>query len=543
MYKVLIADDESLIREGLTRGIDWNALRCEVVGEVSNGIEAIAAIEHMAPHIVITDIRMPGKNGLQVTEFATSSDLQRKVIILSGYSDFEYARQAVQLGAFDFILKPTDYSEVINVIKKAVEAIQMEERRNAELIKFKEEFRSQFHIYRRAFLNKLITIPQLSDRNLDGIRESMDLYGMKQDNPVYIMLCKIDEFESFRIRHSEEELQLLLMALDHQMISYLKEADGAYFVPLKDDLYAIVLMAENHLVENTLTMMCEELQMIIKSNYLKLTLSFGISTIKPSILELNKGYLEAGEALRHILYLGGESIIFFEGLQKSTNDASPFPYSTYIECYKPILKCLQIGDAAACHDQLQHLFRLFKCNQEQRDTIKSICIEVGAQVSSMITNSSMECPENLREQLYLEIINCETSEGYFKILDSVICEIAREVFKQTRTQHKKIVQQVLDLIHKHYMKDITLTWISSQIHLNSSYISRLVKNECGETFTNLLTQYRIEKAKEMLKNPQNKIYEVSKKVGITDAQYFSSKFKKHTGMTPSDYRDNFNDLF
>ena len=122
--------------------------------------------------------------------------------------------------------------------------------------------------------------------------------------------------------------------------------------------------------------------------------------------------------------------------------------------------------------------------------------------------------------------------------------MVKNIHNSTKTNNKKIVQKIKDLIEQFHAEEISLTWVASKVYLNSSYVSRLLKKECGKNFTELLTQCRMEQAKQILKDPTVKINEASEKVGILDAQYLSRhKFKKYTGLTPSEYRDHFEDIF
>jgi two-component system response regulator YesN len=220
MLGVLIADDESLIREGLRQSLNWNELGLKVVGEASNGAEAMDAIKRLKPAILITDIKMPQKNGLEVTQFAKQFNPDMIVIIISGYSDFEYARQALKWGAFDFILKPTVFIEVMEVISRAVNAIRLEEKRKEEFSWFQTEIQQNIQFYRAAFLHKLITTPRLDERIQNQLYETLRLYEMSADGPVYLLVCKVDEFDSLRY-HSEEQLRIYLLALEHHVSSFL----------------------------------------------------------------------------------------------------------------------------------------------------------------------------------------------------------------------------------------------------------------------------------------------------------------------------------
>ena len=161
MYQILIIDDEHYICEGLSNSIDWKKLGFDQVLKASNGIEGKKKIDQFQPQVIITDIKMPGMDGLQITEYAMSLNNRTKVIILSGYNEFDYARKAIKYGAFEFILKPSDYSELNRIIKLAMEKLKFEEEQDQMLNKLKDEFNERIDYFRQSFLKKMILLPRL----------------------------------------------------------------------------------------------------------------------------------------------------------------------------------------------------------------------------------------------------------------------------------------------------------------------------------------------------------------------------------------------
>ncbi|TVX99390.1 response regulator [Paenibacillus cremeus] len=541
MRGVLIADDEAIIREGLRQSVDWGSLGLQVVGEASNGEEAIKAIVQWEPSILITDIKMPKKNGLEVTQLAKQLFPEMIVIILSGYSDFDYARQAIQGGAFDYILKPTVFADVMEVITRAVRLIELEEQRKSDFERFKTELRRNITFYRSAFLHKLLSSPLLDERMQQHLPETLWLYEMKEDGPVYLLACKVDEFDSLRY-HSEEQLRVYLLALEHYIAGFLASVPGAYAVSIKDDLFVIVLQGDEPQGEQDLLRLCEELQESLKSHYLPITISIGISKEKQSMLDLHKAYLEACEALEHILYLGKDAIIFYDGLYDQ-HEITALTYPLFAECSRSAVKAVLIGDSENALRHIHQLFHWFEVHGVTREAIQSVCMELGALIYVSLDNGKQEQIYTSRDEYYNEIKNGQTSERIFHVVQSFVQSLSEQIFQKTHSSHKKLVQQVLRLIQSHYMNDLTLNWVAKQVHLNTSYLSRLLKNECGENFTQLLAKQRIDQAKALLKDPTVKIYEVSDKVGIADPHYFAVLFKKQTGMSPSEFRDHFEEIF
>src|SRR5690606_19905451 len=192
---------------------------------------------------------------------------------------------------------------------------------------------------------------------------------------------------------------------------------------------------------------------------------------------------------------------------------------------------------------LKQLYGQFHTNQENPLIVRAVSVEIVGQLLSLAMRANMNNDIESWEELHRSLLASETSEAYYQILERTIAEMSRNIFQKTNNHHKRVIEKIIQLVEKNYAGNINLEWLSSQIHLNSNYLSRLIKKEIGLTFTELLTNTRIENAKQLLKDPTCKIYEVSERVGFEDAQYFSAKFKKETGITPTEYRDHSNEIF
>ncbi|MCZ8513192.1 response regulator [Paenibacillus filicis] len=541
MYKALIIDDEAMIRKGLSESVPWSDIGCTLVGVAGNGHEALQAIDQWKPDIVVTDIKMPGYDGMQVAEHAIRANPLAKVILLSGYSEFEYARKGIELGVFHFMLKPTVYEDMKKVIEDAVLHIQSEERQSRELAKFKTEFQQQLHIYRSIFLRKLLLNGQM-ESGAPVSDELLRLYEIPLDGPLYVILFKPDELDVFFDK--EEEKQYWMTVIGANVEQYVGDRESCYFVPLKDEWFSIVYMTKEEERRETITQLCEEIQSLLAAKDLPLMLSFSISRKKPWLSHANQAYLEAVDAIQHVFYMGAGSIIFHADVSHAMDKTEDnVPYSYYTECSKQMIKALQVGNEAECRQKLAELYRSFSKNQERPGVVRAVSVEIAAQVLSLVVRSNIELDFNIREKLFNDILVCETSDGCFNMIEKAVISMSREIYRQIKTQNKKVIEQIIGLLQEYYAQNVSLEWLSGQIHLNSNYISRLIKKETGETFTDLLTNIRIEQAKKLLQNPLFKIYEISSRTGFEDPHYFSVKFKKITGVSPSEYRDYYKELF
>lgn len=541
MYKVLIIDDEAMIRAGLRDSIPWEAISCRVVEVADNGVDALHAIDRCRPDIIVTDIKMPGCTGIEVADHAIKANPLVKVILLSGYNDFEYAQKAIHLGVYHYMLKPTNYEEMKRVIADAIRDIQAEERRSLELAKFRSEFQQQLHLYRGVFLRKMILSGQL-ESSAPAPDDLCRLYEIPAAGSYFLILFKPDEIESRFER--EEEKQYWMLTIADSVDQYAQSKNGCYSVPLKDEWFGIVFVTDEAESKRTITEHCEQIQSLLASKDMPLTLSFSVSRQKPSLFQLNQAYFEAVDAMQHIFYLGFGSIIFYDDItQTNDKDDERLPFSYYTECGKQIIKALQVGDEENSRQLLSGLYESFSRTQESPGVVRAVSVEIAAQIVSFAMRSNMDHNLGHWGKLYNDILHCETSDGYYKIMETTIATMSREIFRKTRNQHKKVIEQIIGLLKQFYPENISLEWLSGQIHLNSNYLSRLIKKETGETFSELLTNIRIEQAKKLLQNPTSKIYEISSQIGFDDAHYFSAKFKKVTGVSPTEYRDQYSEVF
>ncbi|MCQ6561350.1 response regulator [Paenibacillus mendelii] len=544
MYKVLIVDDENVIREGIRTSIDWNSLGCAVINEASHGAEAIEMIQKDCPDIVITDIRMPGIGGLELMEKVAASYPHTRVILLSGYSDFEYVRRAVQLGAFDYLLKPTSYRELHQILEKAILDFEAERERDLQIEVFRNELKQNLYFYRQAYLQKLILSPVAFERT--ELTETLHIYEMK-DQTFRLLLIKAEIIDTNRLSQKTKEHQLSRLTTEHRLRLYFQEYKGTIYVPLEHDNYAIIYNGHDIHEFDQFMQRCEMILEHVTRLQPRLSVSIGVSSIHSSYVELNKAYLEAYESLQHIFYLGTNSIIFYDDLPTDVPNSpslrlSSLHLSNYADISESMLRTLKIGNQEDAKDQVNKLFQIFESYKEKLPDAKNICIELIAQIVSLISTSRFIISDEYYN-IFEDMINAHSFEQLHELLQGYVSRVAGDIYKQTRTGHKKIVDQVLALISEHYRESISLLWISESVHLNSSYLSRLIKAECNQTFTDLLTRYRLEKAKQLLRDPHCKVYEVAELVGFTDPHYFATRFKKYAGLTPSEYRDNFDDLF
>ena len=411
--RVIIVDDEPLVREGLFYMLDWDNLDCQVVGQAENGIEAIELVKAVSPDIVITDIMMPGVNGLELTDFIMRNNHGTQVIILTGYNEFSFAQEAVKVGAADFVLKPTKVDELEKIIISKRDII-LRLRRDKRI---KQEIENKLISGKPHLLYKFLSdLLQTDKEKTDYIIKNMEFFGLRMFC-FSILKIKLEGYRDQSEKPNEADVIKCLSSLE------------------------------------------QEIEKEVSSNSLKYT------------------KLKDQHSMTFLIYSDWNIDLsdFEHSLTRITEIVAKRIKSTpYIVC---------IGKSQTSTDL--------------RDISESQC----------------EASKNL---------NCVSFIG-----DRLL----------SVPKYERIIPLVMDYIEKHCTEQIFLKDVADALFVSQGHLSRQVKKSTSMTFTEILTKYRIEKAKKLLKEPTCRVCEVSQNVGFADSRHFSQIFKKAVGMTPSDYRN------
>lgn len=496
MIKVLLVDDEFYSREGMKQTIPWQDFGCEICGECENAIEALELSKALTPDIVITDIRMPGLDGLSMCKEIKTFLPRCKFIIITGYDDFQYARTAVKMHALDFLLKPIDENELIDAIKKAKAEI-LEDKTHTSLSSEK----------------MLINIMR-GQSNLENI------YGFfKKDSVIKIILIQNHSYGHF----SSTGQDSINYKISSFICSYFKNKYANFTVYTLDP----------HVNRQAIVLDSSCIEIIESLNEIRTTIynEFGgILTISISsdgkIENIISIYNEAKALLEESFYEGTESTILPHPIEKKVFKADWI--MTYIKnittSFKAHNKDLLKSNIDTLYINMKNVridsSIVIKSSLELFLEIKNILLSYGLD-SSMLYDLNFE---NLDLSLY-EIKNI-ISNYIFSSLDSL-----RE-FKG-RLEESSIEKAIL-FINENFNKNICLSSVAKEVFLNESYLSRALKKTLGMGFAEYIRKLRIEESIVLL-NKGFSIGDVALKVGYTDYRSFSSNFKKYTGYNPKSY--------
>lgn len=534
MFKLLLADDEKWIRQGLMEIIDWKSCGIGELREAADGGEALAEIREFHPDIVITDVRMPDIDGLELCARLKEEFPEIKVIIISGYQDFNYARKALSLGVFDYILKPLEEENVSDTVRKCLAAIVKERAQQKELELIKTNLQANSSLILQEYLGRVLK-EGAADPCL--ILNRFQELGLNMDALCYhVFLVAIDglAFLKKNLTFKElEEIKLKLIFKTREWIGRIGKGT--------------VFCGEDHLTYGALGLESNFDQADLEAEFRALgqdliegcgfTVTICVSDPAEDLGSLPELRAQVEQCLNRRFFLGGGKVILY---QPSFELTLPYRYDTKRE--ESVLEALRVGNESDLLKSLQEIKNEIENNQQglteadvkliYEGLLEYVCRKISEEIPLMSPELAEDKIRVFRNLKYLD-----SMAAVAQCVEEQLCLWLSRLADLKGSGKRKIIQSVIDYVASFYNQKITLATAAEYIHFNPSYLSKLFCAEMGEPFTRYLMKVRVEKAKEILKNPVPRIYEVGERVGYSDIKYFTKVFKELEGMTPAEYRE------
>lgn len=531
MYKLMIVDDEAIIRNGIINNMDFKAMGIEVVASCENGLEALDLVKQQQPDIIMTDINMPFMNGLDLAEQVLELLPLTKIIFLTGYDTFEYAQQALKLKIVEYLVKPILPKELSKVFTKVIHLIREEEAESESLSKMKERLAETVPVLRERFLNRLIKRPIMTDE-LQGKMESLGIKLQARYFQLMIVDAKMDDVENADYNRMDMALTKML-GIVHSYIEVF--SDAISFRTYFDQIVIIVGGDDNEDLREASDLLAEKIDVVAHKN-LEINVTIGIGKTVRHLERISKSFEGAAEALEYKLF-GGESHVVscYDIAHKRGNEGL-----TIVAYAARMHKEIKSGNLDSINGLLGEVFGILAVSQlsttnyyiHVQSIVTSIILsleEQGIHYADIFTDK-----KNPNIKLY-EMVTLDEMYHWLRDMCANIMAYIREEREDYQTSQAK---SAVDYIAEHYGdEDISLKKICKDLCMSVSYFSVLFKEETGTTFVDYLTKIRIDKAKELLRNTSHKTYVIAATVGYKDPHYFSLVFKKATGMTATAFRD------
>ncbi|MFC5449893.1 response regulator [Paenibacillus aestuarii] len=531
MYKIIIADDEDIVREGIRDSLNWGELGFEVIGAYENGLGVLQAAEQVPPDVVLTDINMPRMDGLEVTRYLFEHYPQTKVIILTGYDEFEYAQQAVKLKVHDYILKPNTAEELRHILRKVKAELDEENHQLEDLSKLKQQLRESLPLVKERFLNQLVN----GDVCESELKDKLSFLNIQISGDHFIVaVIDVDDHGELQRYYPENESELLYFAVCNIAGEIISKLDNGIVFQNHNDQTIVILFGEQTetLRKDALTVL-EEINQSV-SSYLKFTVSIGVGDICHSLAAIHHSHRRATTALEYRFFLGKNRIIQIGDVEGQMNEG--VPYERYWD--RKLIAGLKSGTQLEIEEMIESIISNLKESYHSMERcyihIQQIIVSIWDMMEELEIHESHqhEVSSPLTDIYRLKTI--DEIENWLKAyclhLSGVIADSRNNFCKLQAVRAEAYIQS-------HYAdSDISMDTVCKYLALSTSYFSLIFKNHTGETFISYLTRIRVEKAKELLKCTDLKTYEIADRIGYADPHYFNLIFKKATGITPTVFR-------
>ncbi|MGP7817417.1 response regulator transcription factor [Niallia sp. 01092] len=524
MKKVLIIDDEVQIRKGLRMKVNWVDLGLEILGEASNGLEALSLLERQSVDIVVTDVKMPVMDGIEFVKHCHQNYPTVKIIVLSGYNEFEYARSAMREGVKHYLLKPVAPNELADALEKVRTELDEEFTQRKEAEKIIKKAAVQKEAEQEQFLLQLV--------KEDWIERSLPFETIKQLNLEHFQLDKgLFQFISVEIRdsnknpHKAKELWMPFRMLCREIAKEHKQTYSFYDPQYRNMIHFVHLMKEDS--ENSQKSIVRKITHYVNT-YMKLEVVIGVGKAVSHYKNMKNGYRSS------LLSWSQSDIGLHSQIIDETVHKEMFKFTPDLE--KKIINSMESNKRKVFEEQVSTIL-----GKSQTHSILSyfyVSNRLLFLLSSYVDKYGFE--KKLIKQF---IWNCQQSiwelNSQNRVKDTLIQlgnAMMDQIHKTRVSVGVAIVDDVRFYLEEHYGEEISLTMLSEQFHINSAYLSELFKMHIGENFSDYLLHLRMTKAIDLLQDDQLKIIDVAQLVGFSNSGYFSTVFKKYFGQTPADFR-------
>lgn len=515
MYKVLLVDDEKLSRDSIATLVQWEEHGLQLIGAAKNGFEALEWVDKEMPDIVITDIKMPVMNGLELIGKIKERRSDTVFVVLSGYDEYDYMSEAMRYGIKHYLLKPCNELQIIDVLSEIKLEIANANREREFFTKLNNNFTRVLPQVKEQFLRDIALTGTYNQRDFE---EFMAMFHI-QAQSFQLVLVQFGEscgyLEKFALKNIAEDLFT---------------SEKLYLSTVVED--SVLLLIQAMAFEDMATIL-NEVRDIYKSYY-RLELFMGVSGAG-GFTDIRSMYKEVHDVLRYRFYFTEGCMLTRDDVQVTSKAAWQVDFNASFEA---IASSVKAGDVNDVTHRLQSLLDVFEEHRMEINEVKSHCMEL-----YMIVIRQGQLPPSSEKMFQVVTFQeLDTLHATFEFLRSISIEVAKTNYQESSSSQNKMIASVIQIVDEHLGNpELSLTWIGKELlYMNVDYLGRLFSKETGVKFSQYVLERRMEQAIRFIEDAGDlRVYEISRLTGFReDTPYFSKVFKKYTGFTPSEYKRN-----
>ena len=525
MLKVFLVEDECLIREGLKSSIPWEQYGYQLVGDAQDGEMALPLIRKTKPDVLITDIKMPFMDGLSLSRIVSAEFPKTKIIIISGHDDFSYAKQAIQIGVDQYLLKPITRLDMKKVLLEMKEKIAQDMEQDDFSLRYRMEMREYEQFSRRHFFERLLE----GELSVEEIYEEANKLDIDLSYAEYnlLFLCLKETKEVDKLVQQEEVLN-----------SFLRNPECVVF-GWNIGCFGILLKAQQGQAESFTERMVEQVKRICEGMKQNLDWHLAIGEPVDRLSQLSVCFQKVNHYLAYRFLLPGQHIFSEETLSDYLHDKEEKKL-TSVEPSKMnpdiIREFLERGNRNEIHDFTESYLHEIKDALESRMFRDYVVLNIRFAAIAFVGSlgiSQEEYLSRLNEKEWEVPMEPVDVEPYVIDMLRVAIEMKGE---KNESQSGPVLRRALEYIDNNFDKDLSLNKVAEEVNVSANYLSTVFSQSMQKTFIEYITAKRMEKAKKLLRSTDASTSEISQMVGYKDSHYFSFVFKKTQGLSPREYR-------
>lgn len=533
MYKLIFADDEQVVRNSIMKIINWEECGFTVTACCENGREVIEKVEKDCPDVIITDIKMPFMDGVELASIVRSKHPTVKIVFLTGFDDFNYAKQAIDLNVMDYILKPITSRKLTKSLLQIKEKLDKEYKEKNDLDLLRLYYKKSLPLLKHSFLTTLVksNIPQKTiDERIDSLK-----FGELRGDRYVVTVVNVDDETFYNTSFSLKELDIALFAafnITQEVVN--KYSIGVSFMYEQ----SIVIIAKSDKNDSILEQGFDEILEEIRHNvkkYLGFSITIGVGNICNTLEGVKTSFNNAILALEYKIILGNNRVIYIDDLEPNRKNIVIFDDNKE----RMLLTAIKVGTIEEVEKTIDNLVNEIVESKMSLNYIHFYIMGIMSALYKEAQNSDVDIEKFFgNNNVMTEIFKIKSIKEIKYWLKNICIKIMNAISKNRRDTCKVLVERAKHYIMDNYSNsDISVKMVSSYLHISPSYFGAIFKRETGETFVDFLVKIRMRKAKQLICTTDYKNYEIASKIGYSNPHYFSYSFKKYYNISPNEFRN------
>ncbi|OME85061.1 hypothetical protein BK120_10985 [Paenibacillus sp. FSL A5-0031] len=538
MINVLLVDDDLPMLSKLKNIMNWEAGSFHLCGEASGGYAAIKLLDERKPEIVITDMSMPGMDGLELISYMEEHYPHIQVIAISSYSDVHYVKNSMKKGAVDYILKhELDAETLAAALASARERFAIEQEEQAKTLDLQRQIQQNQTTLIRGVIRSLVQYTYNSEEELLVQMDKLDLaLNLRM---LTVVVAEWDSRGMLHDKYNAKELDYIMGTFMDITDNILADTGNAYMTPIENGKFAILFSFDTNSKFIWHTIISEALSRIRLSakRQLNLMLSFSVSEMCSKVNVLHEYFNEADKALQERFYEGGD-VVIWPGIQRKAGADSGASFSVDVKLERTLLSLLAASNEKDLVIKIEELFTRMNEARAPHKMAQMVAVELIHLVNRKAKEAGIADKDLFEgdQNPYLAIGKFDTLSDLKEWIVGVYKKLVEALRPYVHDNlYSENTRRTMEWVRKKFSEPITLQEAADVIGVNSSYLSRMFKEECGQGFADYVNHVRVEQAKLLIRSGDVDLKDVVKQVGFNNYNYFFTVFKKITGNTPIEY--------